>query len=341
MFAVSSCMKWDYGEPEDFDVSSSGLFIVCEGNFQYGNGSLSYYDPIGRSVVNEVFFRANGFRLGDVAQSMTMGNGLGWVVVNNSHIIFAIDPVTFREVGRITGFTSPREMHFVSPTKAYVTQLWDNRIFIVDPLAYRITGYITVPGMMFDQGSTEEMVQIGNHVYCNCWSYQKKIIRIDTRTDSVDGEIEVGVQPKSLVSDCLGRLWTLTDGGYEGNPVGYEAASLYCIDTETFEVERQFQFRRTDDPSGLAINGTGDTIYWINRDVWRMDVRAARPPVRPFLEERSTRFYGLTVDPIRSDVYVADAIDYQQQGMIYRFTGLGQPVDSFYVGITPGAFCWK
>lgn len=334
-------MKWDYGEPEDFVVSGSGLFIVCEGNFQYGNGSLSYYDPAERTVVNEAFFRANGYRLGDVAQSMTMANGLGWIVVNNSHVVFAIDPQTFREVGRITGFTSPRYIHFVSPTKAYVTQLWDNRIFIVDPVAYRITGHITVPGMAFDQGSTEEMVQIGDYVYCNCWSYQKKIIRIDTRTDCVDGEVEVGVQPTSLVNDCLGRLWTLSDGGFDGNPAGYESASLYCINPENLEIERQFQFRRTDDPSALTINGTGDTIYWINRDVWRMDVRASRPPVRPFLEERSTRFYGLTVDPRRGDVYVADAIDYQQQGIVYRFTGLGQPVDSFYVGITPGAFCWN
>lgn len=186
-------MKWDYGEPEDFVVSGSGLFIVCEGNFQYGNGSLSYYDPAERTVVNEAFFRANGYRLGDVAQSMTMANGLGWIVVNNSHVVFAIDPQTFREVGRITGFTSPRYIHFVSPTKAYVTQLWDNRIFIVDPVAYRITGHITVPGMAFDQGSTEEMVQIGDYVYCNCWSYQKKL------SGSTPGQI---VSTARLRSEC-------------------------------------------------------------------------------------------------------------------------------------------
>lgn len=32
---------------------------------------------------------------------------------------------------------------------------------------------------------------------------------------------------------------------------------------------------------------------------------------------------------------VADAIDYQQQGMIYRYTEDGELVDEFYVGIIP------
>lgn len=338
---LGGCMEWDYGEPEDFAAASDGLFIVCEGNFQYGNATLSYYDPATRRVDNEVFYRANGFRLGDVAQSMTMYGGLGWVVVNHSHVVFAIDPATFREVGRITGFTSPRYIHFVSPTKAYVSQLWDNRIFVVDPSTYTITGYIEVPDMTAEQGSTEQMVQWGDYVYCCCWSYQRRILRIDTRTDRIDAVLEVGLQPASLVIDRYGKLWALTDGGYEGSPLGRESASLYCIDASSFAIEKQFQFRRGDDPSELQINGTRDTIYWINRDIWRMDVRSQRPPVRPFLAERSTRYYGLTVDPRSSDVYVADAIDYQQQGMIYRYTPDAVPLDSFYVGITPGAFCWK
>ena len=63
-------------------------------------------------------------------------------------------------------------------------------------------------------------------------------------------------------------------------------------------------------------------------------------PEGPFLEEAGTIYYGLTVDPIRGDVYVADAIDYQQPGMICRYSAGGKLIDRFYAGITPGAFCW-
>ena len=144
-------MKWDYGDAvEDFNATGAGLFITNEGNFQYGNASLSYYDPETKQVQNEVFFRANGMKLGDVAQSMTIYDNKGWVVVNNSHVIFAIDLNTFKEVGRIENLTSPRYIHFLSDEKAYVTQLWDNRIFIINPRTYEITGHIHDDGKRLD-----------------------------------------------------------------------------------------------------------------------------------------------------------------------------------------------
>ena len=338
---LAGCMKWEYGQEESFEAVSSGLFITNEGNFQYGNASLSFYDPASGEVENEVFYRANGMKLGDVAQSMTIRNGIGWIVVNNSHVVFAIDLNTFREVGRITNLTSPRYIHFLSDEKAYITQIWDNRITMVNPRTYQITGYIECPAMIMETGSTEQMVQWGDYVYVNCWSYQNRILKIDTRTDTVVDELTVGIQPTSLVLDRNGKMWTITDGGYEGSPYGYEAPSLYRIDAETFTIEKCFKFKLGDAPSEVQINGTGDKIYWLNDDVWEMDVEAERLPVRPFLEYQETIYYGLTIDPQSGDVYVADAIDYQQQGKVYRFDKDGVLLDEFYVGIIPGAFCWK
>ncbi len=343
LLLVTSCMKWEYGLVEEFDTSSSpeGLFICNEGNFQYGNATLSYYDPATKKVENEVFYRANAMKLGDVCQSMVIRDGIGWVVVNNSHAIFAIDTHTFKEVGRIVNFTSPRYIHFISDTKAYVTQIWDNRIFIVNPKRYEITGYIEVPNMTMESGSTEQMVQWGKYLYVNCWSYQNRILKIDTETDTVVDELTVGIQPTSLVLDCNDKLWTITDGGYAGSPYGHEAPSLYRIDAESFTIEKQFRFEFGDAPSEVQLNGTGDRLYWLNDDVWEMDVTAECVPSEPFLPYNGTLYYGLTVSPYNGDVYVADAIDYVQQGKVYRYSKERELLDSFYVGIIPGAFCWK
>ena len=335
------CMEWDYGYTEDFNFHGRGLYITNEGNFQYGNASLSFYNPDTKKVENEVFFRANAMKLGDVAQSITVRDGIGWVVVNNSHVIFAIDLNTAKEVGRITNLTSPRYIHFLSDEKAYVTQIWDNRIFIINPKKFEITGYINCPGMTMENGSTEQMVQWGKYVYVNCWSYQNRILKIDTTTDKVVGELEVGIQPTSLKLDCNGKLWTVTDGGYEGSPYGYEAPALYRIDAESFSIEKEFRFQKGDAPSEVMLNGAGDKIYWINDDIWAMDVAASHLPTRPFLPYNDTIYYGLTIDPSTGDVYIADAIDYQQQGKIYRYSSQGELIDEFYVGIIPGAFGWK
>lgn len=338
---ATACMEWDYGNQEQFSLPGHGLFITNEGNFQYGNASLSFYDPLEKSVENELFYRANAMKLGDVAQSMTIRDGIGWIVVNNSHVIFAIDIETGKEIGRITNLTSPRYIHFLSNEKAYVTQIWDNRIFIVNPSTFEITGYIPVPRMTMEQGSTEQMVQYGKYVFVNCWSYQNRILKIDTETDSVVDELVVGIQPTSLVLDKYNKIWSVTDGGYEGSPYGYEAPSLYRIDAETFSIEKEFRFKFGDAPSEVQLNGTKDKIYWINDDIWEMDVTADVLPSNPFLDSRGTIYYGLTIDPASGDVYVADAIDYQQQGMILRYSSEGVELDKFYVGIIPGAFCWK
>ena len=337
----SSCMKWEYGLTEEFNATGEGLFITNEGNFQYGNASLSYYNPATKKVENEVFYRANAMKLGDVAQSMIIRDNVGWIVVNNSHVVFAIDLTTFKEIGRITNLTSPRYIHFLSDEKAYITQIWDNRIFIVNPKRYEVTGYIECPNMTTESGSTEQMVQYGKYVYVNCWSYQNRILKIDTETDKVVDELVVGIQPTSLVMDCNNKLWTITDGGYEGSPYGYEAPSLYRIDAETFTIEKQFKFKLGDAPSEVQLNGTGDKLYWLNDDVWEMSVFDEHLPVKPFLAYAETLYYGLTINPHNGDVYVADAIDYQQQGKVYRYSKERELIDEFYVGIIPGAFCWK
>lgn len=334
-------MEWDYAETEEFNISGRGLFITNEGNFQYGNATLSYYDPATGTVENEIFFRANGYKLGDVAQSMTVRDGIGWIVVNNSHVIFAINADTFRETGRIEDLTSPRYIHFISDEKAYVTQIWDNRIFIVNPKKYEITGYITVPDMTMESGSTEQMVQYGKYVYVNCWSYQNRILKIDSETDQIVDQLTVGIQPTSLALDKNGKLWTLTDGGYEDSPYGYEAPALYRIDARTFKIERRWKFLLGEDPSELQLNGDGSQLYWINDDIWRMDVDSDDIPENPFIDSKGTIYYGLTIDPATEDVYIADAIDYQQPGKIYRYDSGGRLTDEFYVGIIPGAFCWK
>ncbi len=52
-------------------------------------------------------------------------------------------------------------------------------------------------------------------------------------------------------------MWTVTNGGYEGSPYGYEAPSLYRIGAETFTVEKQFKFKMGDWPSEVQLNGYG------------------------------------------------------------------------------------
>lgn len=344
--STTSCTKNDDDEPSGGispSIETDGtLFVINEGSFQYSSATLSVYNPATHETLNEAFYKANDMKLGDVALSMTITNdSTGWVVVNNSNVVFAINPITRKEKGRIAGLTSPRYFHQVSNKKAYITQMYDNRIVIVDPSTYSITGYIEVPDMLPGTGSTEQMVTYGDYVFCNCWSYQKNIIKIDTRTDKIVDSLEVGIQPRYIVLDCNHKLWALTDGGgWDQNPIGYEAPALVKIDPETFKIEKKYEFELGDYCSKLCINGKGDALYWIKGDIWKMDVDDTALPTEAYIKSSGLTCYGLTIAPVSSEVYIADAIDYSQNGIVYRYSTDGKLLDQFNVGINPGAFCW-
>ena len=328
---AGACMEYGPQSEEAFSRSGRGIFITCEGNFMWDNASLSYYDPETREVENDIFLRANGMKLGDVAQSMTLHDGKGYVVVNNSGVIYVIDPSTFRITGLIEEVVSPRYIHFVDGQTAYVTDLYDPRISVVDIRTNRIRTRIDMNG----HRSTEQMVQVGNRLFVNCWSYDNKILVVDTQTERLVDSLTVGWQPNSLLLDDNGKLWTATDGR-DG-----EAPALWRIDPATLEIERRFELPADTPPSKLTLDARNNRIYFIARDVWRIEADAESLPATPFLPYAGTLYYGLGVDPDTAELYVADAIDYVQHAAVYRFSPDGQAVDTLRVGIIPGSFCFK
>jgi len=97
----------------------------------------------------------------------------------------------------------------------------------------------------------------------------------------------------------------------------------------------------------LTTNPAGTILYIINNDVYRMEVTAQHVPVRPFIEAeigtngRKHFLYGIGVNPRNGEIYVADAVDYSQSGVVYRYNENGTLLDKFRVGITPNGFAFK
>lgn len=350
LLLLSSCMQdeelWKR-KTIPVDKDDRGLFVINEGNFTYQNASLSYYDIEKKAAYDDVFFTTNALPLGDVAQSMFIRDSLGFICVNNSGKIYVININTFEYVGKITALNSPRYMHFINDQKAYVSDLYARSIYIINPKKLEITGNISLnnSGSPVPQHNAEQFISNDKYVFTNAWSFDDQVLVIDAEKDELVDSIRVGIQPNSMVIDRNDQLWVLCDGGRAGNPFGYEIPSLVQIDAQTREVIKNIYFKLDESPTELQINASGDTLYYINKHVYRLPVEGNYEPElfieSPYASNVDEGFYGLVVDPITSEVYVSDGIDMVQNGYVYRYHPNGMAVDTFRVGIIPGGFCFR
>jgi hypothetical protein len=69
-----------------------------------------------------------------------------------------------------------------------------------------------------------------------------------------------------------------------------------------------------------------------------MSISAGSLPGIPLIAANTENFYGVGIDPSSGIIYVADAIDYVQRGVIYRYRPDGTLINSFLAGIIPGDF---
>lgn len=329
-FVFSSCKKEpDPAEPVLPAQNTGGVFITCEGNFQSGNAVLSYFNFDNEQVTADVFNSVNSMALGDVCQSMCIFNGKGYIVVNNSGKIEVINPNNFARLTTINGLSSPRYFLPVDSSKAFVTDLYANQINIVDLTNNSLAGIIPLNGW------TEELALVNGTVYVtneesNC------IFLVDPVAQQVVDSISISYASNSLRADANGKLWVLCGGDITNSIPG----ALHRINPATQQVEASFPFPAGQTPWKLRMNSTGDTLYFLNGGVYRMAITDAGLPSSAFIVQGSANFYGLGIDPASHLIYVSDAIDYVQPGLVLRYRPDGTLVNQFHVGITPGDFCF-
>jgi DNA-binding beta-propeller fold protein YncE len=334
-FLFVSCKK-DNADPQPVVSLENGVYILNQGNFTAGNASLSYFQNNGEKLYNDLFFDVNAVPLGDVAQSITIDNSKAYIVVNNSGFIYVVDSKTVEYQAKISGLTSPRYMTIVSQNKAYVSDLYSTGISIVDISTNEVIGAIEVGR------STEEMKLIGSEVFVANWSgygqtmRNDKILVVNTFHDQLVDSISVGLEPNSMVVDKEGYLWVLCSGGY----LNEEIPTLWKIDAPNRHIIETLTFNDINtNPDNLEINGAGDSLFFLNHGVYKMALSDAHLPNHASIEENGSKlFLNLGIDPHNGNIYVSDALDYSQNGYVYRYGPAGNFIEQLEVGIIPGPF---
>lgn len=332
--ALVSCIKDKPQEPQKTVANiayDDKVLVINEGNFGWGVGYITLYDPISGAVIEKYDQQQNsGNTLGNVCQSMTKYNNNYYIVINNSGKIVISNTTDFTQKGTITGFNSPRYLLPITYSKAYVSDLYANSIQIVDLNTNAISGNITC------MAGTEEMALIYNKAFVTCTNSNYCYI-INTTTDAITDSVYVGKSASSLIIDKYSKVWVLASGSSTSSQV----AMLTKINPISLQIEQTYSFNSNESPFRLCCNKTRDTLYFLNKGVFQMSILSSNLPNNELIPQGSKNYYAISINPKDYSIYVADAIDYVQRSKVEIYKPNGTYITNFTAGIITNGFMFE
>ncbi|WP_158631189.1 YncE family protein [Flammeovirga kamogawensis] len=336
----------DTAPPKNNLILEDGLFVLNEGNFDWGHGTLSHKKYDSDTVNNEIYKAVNDFEIGNVAQSMTIIGEKGYICVNNSGRIDIIEAKTSKWLGRIEiPKSSPRYLLPISNTKAYVTDLYADYFYVIDLKEDEVIKNVRTSGWTEKLALVDKFAYITQTrtVYDNRKGGQL-LLKIDIATDDIIDSLALPYGPIDLVVDKNNMLWVLSNGGLSSTNNPKPQPAICQIDPGCFCIKKQFNLDSENYlsmPSRLRINKEKDRIYYLQKDVFSFSIDATSLPKSPIIYKEKRLFYGLGISPRNNDIYVTDAIDYVQKGWVFKYNEMGVKLDSFKVGVIPNELIFQ
>ena len=342
MFLFVQCS--DDPEPVEESFFNNGVFIVNEGNFTDSDGSLSYYDFDSARVGNNVFETINSRPLAAIFQSMAFYEQNGYIIDSNGRIEIVSEKDMTSKVTIGSGLALPR--YFIGHSNyGYVTDWgpydasWgnpDSKIHILDLDNMQIMESLNTPSRPEDIMVYNDLIYVAN-------SASNLITVYDPQVNELVDSIEVNNGPIQFVVDKNEDLWVISTGAY------ISGGALQKVDLSNAEVVQNVNLSGISPNGRLAINGAGDLLFFMG-EIWSLDYTYTNNKVykttinlpgqyTEIISEQN--LYGLGIDPVRDEVYVADAVAFQGNGKVYTFDFSGEKINEYSVGRGPRDFVFR
>jgi hypothetical protein len=334
-----SCDKDEEKEdPPSHADFSNGVFIVNEGLFNTGTGTISFVKRGSTEVQQKIYQKANNtIPIGNIAQSMNIIGEKAYIMVNNSDKVEVVNTSDFKKNKTIKNIPYPAYIIQVDDNKAYISS-WDNKLMILSLDNLEVTGEIntgTGPTKMLNTGNTVWVLNQGG------FGIDSTISVIDISADQLAHTIPVYPRPTGIQEDKNGNIWVMCSGRgfWQG---GDSNGHLICIDPNDYSIIKDFEFSvSTQHPENLTINSNGDVLFYnYPNGIYRFEVSSTELETEAFVPHTGI-FYGLAYDKADNVIYSSDPLDYVQNGLVYRFdANSGELINSFNAGVIPAEFCF-
>ena len=320
---------------------TAGVYVLCEGGFgQLNNSSISYYDVASATVDKDYFRTKNGIGLGTDASDLKQYGSKMYCLVTGSKdvakdaFIEVINIATGKSIKRIPFYDTnkdfaPRHIAFYQ-NKAYVTG-YDGYVSKIDTASLAVESRILVGGALEGIAIVNGKIFAANSshpFYVNANNSNVSVVDIASFTKLTD--IPVSFNPTKLAATANGDVYVITSGRY----LPFVATAFEKINSLTNTKTQIFNYNLSE----LTVNGnsgyviTGDypgEIKLLNINTGALGA--------DFITETTTlsSAYGLTVNPLDQNVFIADATDYTGDGKMFCFHADGKKKFEFSTGTAP------
>ena len=306
-FFLFSCRDKEKSEPQKIEISPGNMVMVCnEGNFRWGNASVGLLNLTTQKWTEDAFKTVNNRNIGDVLQSATFWNNAWWLVVNNSAKIEVVSSNDFSVQKTVTGFISPRFLLPINELKAYISDIYANKIWILNSSSSAPSGSIPFPGW------SEEMILSGNMVWIVC-PRKAKVFIINTNNDQLEDSVSLPGNSTSIAISKSGKVWV----GFDSSAT--KTSGIALINPITRLTEKLiFSNVRNSYPSHFQTSASKDSLFFLQNGVFMIRENENEFPTTNFAQGLTGNWYGMGFDSKRREIYLSDAKDYQQKSRIVR-----------------------
>jgi DNA-binding beta-propeller fold protein YncE len=320
---ISSCSDDDTNKTtSDYN---QGIFVVNQGAFPNGNGSLSY---ISQSYINheiDVISKLNpNYKLGNVAQGMAFSSKYACITINNGAKADFFDIDNWEYKFSIENLNLPRYPYF-HDSKWFITE-WgatgnDGRIVIFSEDGEFL-------GTINTGGAPEKLLFDDDKIYVtlsNGYAMDNRVAIYNALDFQLVKILDVGVGPNAIIKQD-DKIVVLSEGHYTG-----EKSSLSLVSndelsfTEIIDEIGCLNLSKLDNDTFIFNSGSKIYSCSVTDNILEIDSK-----------QIGTYLYGSGTNPATNTIFISDALDFNSQGNLYVLNSTFEVLDTFKTGVAPG-----
>lgn len=327
LLLIQACTREPTATPDKPALPGQYLLVLNEGNFQWGNASLSLWHLDSSYLISEDIFSARNSRpLGDVVQ-----NGLFVknpdelaLVINNSARVDFLDEQTLVVNSSVQGLGAPRYLtqHATDPDLFVVTELYDDSLRMISRSRRQVVK------TLYLKGWTEGILTLPQGDYLVTNKQTNSLYRVDANLNRVKDSLLLSFGTFMIQKAPDGKIWVAAMGDKDK---GIEGA-LHVLEEDGSSVLNSYpaQGRQITE---LYVSESNEIAVIANGDIFRFTGGQSPDWSTPWLASRGTNY--MRIRHFRSHWFVSDAFDFVQRGEVLILDDNGQQKASFRAGKIP------